>query len=48
MKSNHSPRVWFAVRGATIVFLCAACHIDNYDDNAMNKEAETLVGSFFN
>ena len=48
LRSNQSPRVWFAVRGATIVFLCAASHIDNYDDTTMNREAEMLVGSFFN
>ncbi len=48
VRSNLSPRVWFAVRGGTIVFLCTACHADNYDDNSMNRDAEILVGSFFN
>ncbi len=47
LRSNQSPRVWFAVRGATIVFLCIATHIDNHDDNKMNREAEVLVGSVF-
>lgn len=48
LRSNQFPRVWFAVRGATVVFLCVATHIDNLDDNAMNREAEMLVGSIFN
>ncbi len=48
LRPNQFPRVWFAVRGATIAFLCVATHIDNHDDNTMNREAETLVGSFFN
>jgi len=48
LRSNQSPRVWFAVRGATIVFLCVATHVDNHDDNTMNREAEVIVGSVFN
>lgn len=48
LRSNQFPRVWFAIRGATIVFLCVATHIDNHDDNTMNREAETLVSSIFN
>lgn len=47
LRPNQFPRVWFAVRGATIAFLCVATHIDNLDDNAMNREAEILVGSIF-
>jgi len=48
LKPNQFPRVWFAVQGATIAFLCLASHIDNYNDNAMDREAEMLVSSFFN
>jgi len=48
LRSNQFPRVWFAVRGATVAFLCVATHIDNHDDNAMDREAESLVGWFFN
>lgn len=47
LRSNQFPRVWFAVRGATVVFLCVATHIDNHDDNTMNREAEKLVESVF-
>lgn len=48
LRANQSPRVWFAVRGATVVFLCVATHIDNHDDNTMNREAVMLVSSIFN
>jgi len=48
LRPNQFPRVWFAVQGATVAFLCVATHIDNHNDNAMDREAETLVGSFFN
>ncbi|MFH1712975.1 MAG: hypothetical protein ABH896_02200 [Candidatus Jacksonbacteria bacterium] len=48
LRPNQFPRVWFAVQGATVAFLCIATHIDNYDDNTMNRKAETLVSSFFN
>jgi len=48
LRSNQFPRVWFAVRGATIAFLCVATHIDNHDNNAMDRKAEVLTSSFFN
>ncbi len=48
LRPNQFPRLWFAVHGATIAFLCVKTHIDNYDDNTTNKEVETLVSSFFN
>lgn len=48
LRPNQFPRVWFAVRGATVAFLCVATHIGNYNDNTMNREAETLVSSIFN
>lgn len=48
LRSNQFPRAWFAVRGATIVFLCVASHVDNYDDATMSREAEGLVRTFFN
>ena len=48
LKSNQFPRVWFAVRGSVVVFLCLATHIDNYNDNKMDKIADSLVSQFFN
>ncbi|MDO8499264.1 MAG: hypothetical protein Q7S66_01225 [bacterium] len=47
LRSNQCPRVWFAIQGATVAFLCVATHIDNHDDNTMGREAEKLVGSIF-
>lgn len=48
LRPNQFPRIWFAIRGATIAFLCVATHIDSYDDNKMNREAEILASSIFN
>lgn len=48
LRPNQCPRVWFAVRGATIVFLRVASHIDNHDDNSMNRLAEKTADSIFN
>ena len=47
LKSKQYPRVWFAVSGARILFLCAHTHIDNYDDGEKSKEALELVRDFF-
>lgn len=47
LKSNQFPRVWFAVRGADLVFLCAATHIDNYSDSELSQQAVNLVMDFF-
>lgn len=48
LRPNQFPRVWFAVQGGTIVFLCVATHIDNHNNNEIDREAEKLVSSFFN
>ena len=47
VRSNQSPRVWFAVKGSVIVFLCIATHTDNYSDNQMNKFAIERVTDIF-
>ena len=39
LRPNQYPRIWFAVSGATIVFLCIGTHVDNYNDNEMNRLA---------
>lgn len=46
-KSNQFPRLWFAVRGEDLVFLCMGTHIDGYRDNEMDQSAEKLATSFF-
>lgn len=47
VRSNQSPRVWFAIKGTTVVFLCAQSHVNNYSDNDMNEVAITRATEFF-
>lgn len=47
LRPNQWPRVWFAVKGEIIVFLCTATHTDNYNDEKMNQAALTRVADFF-
>lgn len=47
LRPNQYPRMWFAVKGATIVFLCIATHIDNYNDKEMGDIALTRVTDIF-
>ena len=39
LRPNQYPRIWFAVSGSMIVFLCIGTHVDNYDDNEMERLA---------
>jgi hypothetical protein len=47
LRPNQFPRMWFAVKGAIIVFLCIVTHIDNYDDAEMDRLALSRVTDFF-
>jgi len=47
LRPNQFPRVWFAVEGSTIAFLCIATHVDNYDDNTMNNVALARMSDLF-
>ncbi len=47
VKSNQSPRIWFAIQGASLAFLCAKSHIDNYDNNSVDRLAQNLVTDIF-
>ncbi|MBI5621673.1 hypothetical protein HY933_02285 [Candidatus Falkowbacteria bacterium] len=47
LKPNQWPRLWFVVRGATIVFLCIASHIDNYNDEEKNNLALSRLSDYF-
>ena len=47
LRPNQYPRVWFAVKGNMIVFLCLSSHVDNYKDEEMNNLALTRVSDFF-
>ena len=47
LRPNQFPRMWFCVRGAKIGFLCIATHIDNYDDNDINRVALERLNDIF-
>lgn len=47
LRPNQWPRMWFAVKGAIIAFLCISSHIDNYNDERMNRLAMLRVSDFF-
>ena len=47
LRPNQWPRVWFAVKGKIIVFLCMVTHVDNYDDGEVNRVALNRVTDFF-
>ena len=47
LRPNQWPRMWFVVRGAIIAFLCMSSHIDNYNDEDMNRLALSRVSDFF-
>lgn len=47
LRSNQSPRVWFAIKGTTLVYLCAQSHVDNYNDNVQNETAIGRASEFF-
>lgn len=47
VKSNQSPRIWFAIQGTNLAFLCAKSHIDNYDNNEVDRLAQNLTSDIF-
>lgn len=47
LRKNQSPRIWLAVAGDTLAFLTIKTHIDNYDDNEVNRFAENLSTDIF-
>ena len=47
LRPNQYPRVWFAVKGAIVVFLCMGNHMDNYDDAEMDRLALARVTDIF-
>ncbi len=47
LRPNQFPRVWFAVHGTVMVFLCMATHINNYSDEEMNHLALSRVTDVF-
>jgi len=47
LRPNQWPRMWFVVKGAIIAFLCISSHVDNYNDENMNRLAMSRVSDFF-
>ncbi len=47
LRPNQWPRMWFVVKGAIIAFLCISSHVDNYNDEDMNRLALSRVSDFF-
>lgn len=47
LRPNQYPRMWFAVKGAIIAFLCISTHIDNYDDAKMDRLAFSRITDLF-
>ena len=39
LRPSQFPRVWFVISGDTITFLAIRSHIQNYDDNEINRLA---------
>lgn len=47
LRPNQWPRAWFVVSGDTVIFLTIATHMQNYDDNSMDKIALRRVSDYF-
>ncbi len=47
LRPNQWPRLWFAVKGGIVAFLCVGSHVDNYDNNNMDRLALARVGDVF-
>lgn len=47
LRPNQWPRMWFAVKGEMIAFVCIASHVDNYNDEEMNQQAASRVTDIF-
>lgn len=47
LKPNQWPRMWFAVSGDRVVYLCIVVHMQNYDNNEVDKIAQARTSDFF-
>ena len=47
LRPNQYPRIWFAVSGVTIAFLCISSHGDNYQDAEMDRLALSRISDLF-
>jgi len=46
LRPNQWPRAWFVVSGSTITFLTLGSHIQNYDDNTMDRTALQRISDY--
>lgn len=47
LRPNQFPRMWFAVQGSKMAFLCMGSHVDNYRDRDMDGEATDRLTDIF-
>jgi hypothetical protein len=47
LRPNQWPRMWFAVSGDKMVFLCIVAHMQNYDNNTVDGTATDRASDFF-
>ncbi|MDP3935068.1 MAG: hypothetical protein Q8Q46_02555 [Candidatus Giovannonibacteria bacterium] len=47
LRPNQYPRMWFAVKGNIIAFLCIVTHIDNYNEEELGRQALSRVTDIF-
>lgn len=47
LRPNQYPRMWFAVKGSIIAFLCISSHIDNYNDGKIDRLSLSRVTDIF-
>ena len=47
LKPNQWPRMWFVVSGEVITLLCIATHMENYDNNTMDRLALKRITDVF-
>jgi len=44
LRPSQFPRVWFALHLRAITFLAIRSHVDNYDDNSVERQAAERFG----
>jgi hypothetical protein len=47
LRPNQWPRMWFAISGDKIVFLCIVAHMQNYNTNAVDGIAADRASDYF-
>lgn len=47
LRPNQWPRMWFAISGDKVVFLCIVAHMQNYDNNTVDNTATDRASDYF-